>query len=383
MKGRFQYNLFGIVLAVLITEAVFWALFAVVWFTIKQLVPSFLMDRPEWLWALAVAPIMVLLFLFGIAWKNRKLARFTDNRLLGYLVPDISSVNATAKFLLTRYGITFLIIALANPKVGMKKEEAKYEGVDLMIALDVSSSMLAEDLAPNRLERAKRAIEQLLGDLHGDRLGLIVFAGDAYVQLPITTDKNAAKLFLGTIDTDIVPVQGTSISSAIELGTESFDMDNGSGKAIIIITDGEDHEEGVAEAASEAAEQGIIVHTIGMGSEKGSPIPEYRGRKQIGFKKDKDGSTVITKLNETMLKTIAAEGNGIFVRASNSEVGLQGLLGELQKMDAQELGATVYTDHEDRFQIFLAAGFLLLFIDLKISTKKGRWVRQLKLFESV
>lgn len=371
------------VLAVAAAELLFWTLFAAVWLIIDQKVPSFMMDRPKWLWALAITPLMALMFIVTTAWKNSKLERFADAKLLGYLVPDISSVNSTLKFLLTRFGVAFLIIALANPKIGMKKEEAKYEGVDLMIALDVSSSMLAEDLAPNRLERAKRAIEQLLGDLHGDRLGLIVFAGDAYVQLPITTDHNAAKLFLNTIDTDIVPVQGTSISSAIELAASSFDMDNGSGKAIIIITDGEDHEEGVAEAAAAATEQNIIVHTIGMGSEKGSPIPLYRGRKQIGFKKDKEGNTVVTKLNERMLKSIAAEGNGIFVRATNSEVGLQGLLDELRKMDAQELGATIYTDHEDRFQIFLAAGFLLLFLDLIISSRKSLWVRQLKLFESV
>lgn len=383
MKGRYNYNLLGISIGVLVTEIAFWILFALVWIFIKALVPSFDLENPDWLWILAALPIMVFIFLIGITWKNRKLKKFSDSDLLGYLVPNISSVKTTMKFLLTRYGITFIIIGLANPQIGTKMEEARYEGVDLMIALDVSSSMLAEDLSPNRLERAKRAIEQLVDDLHGDRLGLIVFAGDAYVQLPITTDHNAAKLFLSTIDTDIVPVQGTSISSAIELAARSFDMDNGSGKAIIIITDGEDHEEGVETAAAKAVEQGIIVHTIGMGSDEGVPIPVYRGRKQIGFKKDKDGSTVITKLNESMLKTIAAEGKGIFVHASNSEVGLRGLLQELRKMDAQELGTLVYSDHEDRFQFFLAAGLLLLFVDLKIGKKKSRWVKELKLFDSV
>ena len=275
-----------------------------------------------------------------------------------------------------------LLIGLANLQFGTKVEEVKREGIDLMIALDVSNSMLAEDLSPNRLERSKRAIFQLIQKLHNDRLGIIVFAGDAYVQLPITTDYSSAKLFLETIGTDIVPTQGTSIGAAINLAMESFDFENGTSKSIIVITDGENHEDDAKEAASEASAKDVLVHTIGMGSEKGGPIPVYKNGAQIDFRKDNQGNTVVTKLNETMLKEIAAAGNGSYVRASNANAGLGIVMEEIDKMEKKEFGSKSFKDYEDRFQIFLIISLILIIIEYFLSNRRTSKLDGVNLFET-
>lgn len=297
-------------------------------------------------------------------------------------MPNVSKTLPIIKFTLYALAMVSLLIGLANLQFGTKVEEVKREGIDLMIALDVSNSMLAEDLSPNRLERSKRAIFQLIQKLHNDRLGIIVFAGDAYVQLPITTDYSSAKLFLETIGTDIVPTQGTSIGAAINLAMESFDFENGTSKSIIVITDGENHEDDAKEAASEASAKDVLVHTIGMGSEKGGPIPVYKNGAQIDFRKDNQGNTVVTKLNETMLKEIAAAGNGSYVRASNANAGLGIVMEEIDKMEKKEFGSKSFKDYEDRFQIFLIISLILIIIEYFLSNRRTSKLDGVNLFET-
>jgi len=258
----------------------------------------------------------------------------------------------------------------------------KRKGADIMIALDVSNSMKAQDIQPSRLERSKQAISRLIDRLEGDRIGIIVFAGEAYMQLPITTDYGAAKLFLNYIDTDIVPTQGTAIGAAIERATEAFPQDNKHNKAIIVITDGENHEDDAMVAARQANEKGIVVHTIGMGSVEGAPIPVFHNRVQVDFKKDKVGNTIISRLDPEALSAISLEGGGKFIRATNSDDGLSAVIKEISKMEKSEFGAKMITDYEDRFQYFLAAGLLLLIIEFLISERKSKWFSQFRLFDS-
>lgn len=297
-------------------------------------------------------------------------------------MPNVSRTLPIVKFVLYTLSIVSLLIGLANLQFGTKLEEVKREGIDLMICLDVSNSMLAEDLSPNRLERSKRAIYQLIEKLHNDRLGIIVFAGQAYVQLPITTDYSSAKLFLETIGTDIVPTQGTSIGAAIDLALESFDFENGTSKSIVVITDGENHEDNAKESAISAMDKDITVHTIGMGSEKGGPIPVYKNGAQIDFRKDNAGNTVVTKLNESMLKEIAAAGNGSYVRASNANAGLGIIMNEIDKMEKKEFGSKSFKDYEDRFQLFLIIALVLLLIESFISNRKSNKLDGVNLFET-
>ncbi|MGB0887515.1 MAG: VWA domain-containing protein [Vicingaceae bacterium] len=340
-------------------------------------------EHDIFLWAiLGVLPLIVIVFIFIQNWKKRKLRQFGNQEIVKRLMPNVSKSQPIVKFVIYALAMVSLLIGLANLQFGTKVEEVKREGIDLMIALDVSNSMLAEDLSPNRLERSKRAIYQLIQKLHNDRLGIIVFAGDAYVQLPITTDYSSAKLFLETIGTDIVPTQGTSIGAAINLAMESFDFENGTSKSIIVITDGENHEHGAKVAAENSYAEGVTVHTIGMGSEKGGPIPIYKNGAQIDFRKDNQGNTVVTKLNEPMLKEIATSGNGSYVRASNANAGLGTIMEEIDKMEKKEFGSKSFKDYEDRFQIFLIIAFILIVIEYFISNRRTSKLDGVNLFES-
>ena len=334
-----------------------------------------------------VTAIFTLLFLLTLRWKKRAIASFGDPKLITSLMPDVSKGRPVLKFFLLLFALWSLVVGIANPQIGSKIEEVKREGVDLMIALDLSKSMLSEDIKPNRLERSKQAISKLIDKLKGDRIGLIVFGGEAFVQLPITTDYSAAKMFLSTIGTDIMPTPGTAIGDAIELGLRSFGTNDGvedgaqTNKAIIIITDGENHEDDAIDAAAAAAEQGVVIHTIGMGLTKGGPIPIYRRGVQIGYRKDKDGNTIITKLNELMLQQIAAAGDGIYIRANNLQTGLSVLFTELNKMEKVKYGSKVFTDYEDRFQYFLALAIIFLILEFFLAEKKNKFLRKIKLFE--
>lgn len=277
-------------------------------------------------------------------------------------------------------GYAFLVIALANPQIGSKLIEGERKGIDLMIALDVSTSMLAKDIEPSRLERSKQSISRLIDQLGNDRIGIVVFAGQAYVQLPITTDYAAAKMFLSAINTNIVPVQGTAIGAAIQLSAKSFDNETHS-KAIIIITDGENHEDDPVKEAKTAADQGINIFTVGMGLPEGAPIPDYDAyNRQTGFKKDRQGNTVVTRLNEGMLQQIAAAGNGIYVRANNTQVGLNKIFDEISKLEKTEFESKIFSDYESRFHYFIALSLLFLIMEILIFERKNKWLRKIKLF---
>ena len=375
-KEQIKYRLSGMTYTILIAELIWWALYIVAYFVLAPLIPELRFDNQTWTWIGLVGLLMNVIFLLLIRWKNNKLTQFGNQKLLPHFIQATSTFKTLLKFLLVRFAFAWLVIAIINPKFGTKEAEAKTEGIDIMLCLDVSNSMLAEDLKPNRLIKATRAISQLIDDLHGDRLGIIVFAGDAYVQLPITTDYGAAKLFLSNINTDIVPVQGTAVGKAIDLAMESFDFENGSNKSIIVISDGENHEDDAVASAERAKSKNVVVHTIGMGSTQGSPIPNYTGSRKNGFKQDKEGNVVVSKLDEQKLTQIAAAADGIFVRASKAQVGLKTLLEEIQQLDKVEFDTVVYTEYEDRFQWFAGISMLLLIIDTLISERKSQWFNQ-------
>jgi Ca-activated chloride channel family protein len=296
-------------------------------------------------------------------------------------VPDVSFSTPRLKFILFLVAFIFMVVAMADPQIGSKMEEEKRKGADLMILLDVSNSMLSQDMAPNRLENAKRAIAQLIDNLHNDRIGIVVFAGEAYVQLPVTTDYSAAKLFLSTINTNMVPTQGTAIGAAINMGLKSFDFKDGTGKAMIIITDGENHEDDAVAATKAAADRDVSVHVIGVGSGEGAPIPIYQGNKQVGFHTDSAGHTVISKMNEDMCKEIAAAGNGAYVRATNANSGLNIVMDQINKIQRKTYDSKNFKDFEDRFQFFLGFALLCLVVEFFITNRKSLRLSRLKLFE--
>ncbi|MBL0049850.1 MAG: VWA domain-containing protein [Bacteroidetes bacterium] len=340
----------------------------------------FRFENIHYLYGLLLIPIIILTALLIRRWRKRTIASFADANLVNALVPDLSKFKPALKVTFLCLAFFFLIIGLANPQNGSKLEEIKREGVDLIIALDISNSMRAEDLSPNRLENAKLAISRLIENLRDDRIGVVIFAGQAYVQLPVTTDYAAAKLFLDNISTDMIPTQGTAIGNAIELAVNSFDPKSGNSKAIIVITDGENHEDDAIKAAEAAAEKGIAVHTIGMGSPNGAPIPLYQNGHQTGFRKDNSGTTVITRLDENNLQQIASMGHGIYVRATNSQAGLSIIFDQINKMQKKEFGSKVYTDYDDHFQIFLFLAILFFMIELLISETVSKWWLKLDLF---
>jgi len=341
----------------------------------------FRFENAEYLYGLLLIPLFILIFYIVRRNRLKQLEKFGDPALVATLHPDVSRYKPSVKFILRLVAVVFLIFGIANPQIGSKLIEVKREGVDVVIALDVSNSMLAEDIKPNRLERAKRSISRLIDDLKGDRIGLIVFAGSAYVQLPMTTDYSAAKLFLSTINTDIVGTQGTAIGAAIDLAIEKFTKeDEDKRKALIVITDGENHEDDAHAMAGKAAENGFVLYTIGMGTIEGGPIPVYRNGQRTGFLEDETGETVVTRLDAQMLQDIATEGNGKFIRSGGNDPDLSELLDEISKMDKKEFESKRYADYEDRFQYLLAGAFIFLIIENLISVRKNKYLASLNLF---
>ena len=327
--------------------------------------------HPEYLWGFLVLLPLAALFVFAARRRAAAYARFGEPALLAGLVPGAGRYRRGVKFLLLVLAVSFLVLALANPQIGTRMEEVRREGVDVMILLDVSNSMRAEDVAPNRLDHAKQNISRMLEKLENDRVGLVVFAGQSYLQLPLTTDYSAVRLVLNTIDTDVVPVQGTAIGSAIELAMESFIAGERKHRVILLITDGENHEDDALGAVKKAAEEGAVVHAIGMGSEEGAPIPVYENRAITGYRKDADGTVVVTRINEPMLRELAAAGGGIYVRATNRQSEFDEIFREISTMEKKEFGARVFTDYEDRFQIMLGISLLFLLAELLVSERSA------------
>jgi Ca-activated chloride channel family protein len=335
--------------------------------------------HPDYFYLLLILPVLLLFFLYHLRWKKQAIRRFGDAQIVHQLMPRQSKSKGIIKFLLVIIAMIYLIIGMIDPQIGSKLEKVKREGIDLYIALDVSNSMLAEDIKPNRLERAKLAISNLLDKLQGDRIGIIIFAGNAYKQLPLTTDYSAARLFLSVVDTKIVPTQGTAIGEAIDMATLSFG-ESDHNKAIIVITDGENHEDDAIEAAKKANELGVKVFTIGMGLPEGAPIPVAENTSQKGFKKDREGKTVITKLDEEMLRKVAAAGGGAYARANNATTGLNKIFDEINAIDKKEIETRQFTNYEDRFQFYLWMALVFLIIELLIADRRASWAKKFDFF---
>jgi len=340
---------------------------------------SFRFAHPEYFYFLLVIPVFAVFFILSRLNRRRSLRLFGDHALIVQLMPSVSTARPIIKFILWMLALYFIITALAQPQFGSKLLTSKRKGVELIIALDVSNSMMAEDIKPNRLERAKRAIAKLTERLRDDKLGLIVFAGQAFVQLPITTDYVSAKLFLDAINTSVVPVQGTAIGAAIEMATKSFSPTFVGSKAVIVITDGENHEDDAVGAAKTALEKKIVVHTIGMGLPQGAPIPMGDAGSR-DFLKDKNNNIVVTKLDENMLTQIATAGGGTYIRANNAEVGLNNLFNEIEKMEKTEMDSREYSEYDDQFPLFLALALAMILIDFLILERKNKWLRNFRLF---
>ncbi len=334
----------------------------------------------ENLWLLVIVPIATFLWVISRYRVSRAIERFGDKELVEELMPGKSQARSALKFTLLITAYILLVIAVARPQYGSKLEEVKKKGVEVIIALDVSNSMLAEDIKPNRLERSKQAIANLVDQLDNDKIGLIVFAGDAYTQIPVTVDYVSAKMFLSTVNTNIVPKQGTAIGAAIDLGIKSFSPSNTESRAIVIITDGENHEDDPLAAADEAIKSDVVIYTIGIGSPEGSPIPVTSGEK-TEFLKDHEGNTVITRLDENVLRELASRTGGKYVRASTSVLGLNEIYSDIGRMKKMEMEGKIFTEYNDQFQYFAGFAGLLLLIELLIMEQKNRKLINLKIFK--
>lgn len=331
----------------------------------------------NYLWAI---PLLILLFLWFLQWKRTTLKRYGEPNVIFRLIPERSKFKDWFKFALMMLALAALIVGIANPQIGSQLEKQERQGVDIIIALDVSNSMLAEDIKPNRIERARQAVSRFIDQLTNDRIGLIIFAGKAYPLLPLTNDYSAAKMFLANADNNLVQVQGTSIADAIDLAMRSFPS-GPQGKALVIITDGEDHEGEVLEKVEEAKRKGILIHTIGIGSPQGVPIPLFRNDTRAGFRTSKDGQTVITRLNESVLQQIAVAGQGVYVRATNAQFGLNRIFDEISKMEKGTYDdRRSFAEFESRFWYFLYLTLILLMLEMIIYERSSRWMRKLSRF---
>lgn len=337
-------------------------------------------EHIEFLYALGLIPLLILIYIYYRSYRRRALGRIGDRALVRGLIPDASRMLPNLKFLLILLAFASLMIALANPEIGTKLVEVKRKGVEVILAVDVSNSMLAEDIKPNRLDRAKQATQKLINKLVNDRIGLIAFAGKAFLQLPLTTDYSAARLMVSTLNTDLVSSQGTAIGAAIDMACETFSKDVTRSKVLIIITDGENFEDDALDAAKKAVAQGIKIYTIGMGSEQGAPIPVYQGNQIVNYRKDRDGQTVITKMNPDMLSEIANTGNGKFIPSDNYDPDLAGILDEISGMEKSDFGTKMFSDYEDRFQIFLGIALALVVVEYMLGNRSNRIMKRFRDF---
>ncbi|WP_129751919.1 VWA domain-containing protein [Flavobacterium beibuense] len=337
------------------------------------------LDESKYLYLFAVLPVLLLLFLFNLYWKRKKQREFGDDELVKKLTPEKSIFKPVLKFVILLLALSGVIIALVNPKIGTKTETVKREGIDIVFAIDVSKSMLAEDVAPNRLEKAKQIVSQIINQLGTDRIGIIGYAGSAYPVLPITSDYSVAKMFLQNMNTDMVSSQGTALSDAIQLATTYYD-DPQTSKLLILVSDGEDHGEGSMEAAENAKDKGIKIITIGVGTEKGSTIPIKRNGITESYKRDREGEVVITKMYPDALKTIADQTKGGYVYGGNTREVSEYVKKALDNIEKTEFEAKEIATYDSQYQWFLGAAFLLLFLDVFLLDRKTAWIRKLNLF---
>lgn len=336
-------------------------------------------EQPVFFYLLAILQVAWLLYFTYLWWQRKTQEKFADAYLLEKLTPEKSLFKSFLKMILWTLGIALLIIGLVNPKIGTSLKTVKRSGVDVVFAIDVSRSMLAEDVAPSRLEKAKHIVGSIIDKLGGDRVGIIVYAGSSYPLLPITTDQSAAKMFLGNAHPDLVSSQGTAIGEALKLAQTYYDADEETNRFLILLSDGEDHEEDAVAAAEETADQAIKIFTIGIGTTKGAPIPISK-IDGIKYKKDQEGNMVITKLNTEILKKIADVGNGTYIEGNRTNEAVEALSKLFQNADKKDFEAKEFTDYKDQFQWFIGIGLLLIILEILIFEKKTAWIQKLNLF---
>lgn len=339
----------------------------------------FRFGEPTCLYLLLILPVLIIFYLYSNYYRRKRLKKYGDPELLNQLMPDVSMHRMNLKFWLTFFAITMIIFVLARPQFGSKMDTLKRSGIETVIALDISNSMLAEDVQPNRLDKSKKLVSKLVDSFTNDKVGMIVFAGQAFTQLPITSDYISAKMFLDAINPSLIASQGTDIGGAINLAMRSFTPKEDVGRAIIIITDGENHEGGVEEAAKAAAEKGVQVFVLGVGSPEGSPIPLENGRFN-DFRKDKEGNVIVTKLNEQMCQAIAKAGNGMYIRVDNSNSSQRILQSEIDKLSKADVETTVFTEFDEQFMVIAWIALIALVIEILVLERKNPLFKNLRLF---
>lgn len=338
----------------------------------------FKFEDPQYLWLLWAVPLLALIRYYGLWHRRKKFKRLGDKQLIQSLMPNASSVRPTVKFWLIEAAVALMVVMIARPQMGSKISNDKRNGIETIIAIDISNSMLARDVAPSRLDKCKMMVENLVDNFTNDKIGLVVFAGDAYVQLPITSDYVSAKMFLQNIDPSLISTQGTDMARVINLAASSFTQQQGVGRAIILITDGEDHEGGAEEAAKAARKKGINVFILGIGSAKGAPIPLGGG----DYMKDESGNVVITALNENMCRQVAQAGSGTYIHVDNSSDAQEKLNNELSKLQKGETQSVVYSEYAEQFQAFCIIIILLLIAEICLLEVKNPLFKNVRLFKS-
>lgn len=338
----------------------------------------FRFGEPIYLYLLLIVPFLVVFYLYTNYRRRKRLRQYGDPELMAHLMPNVSKYRPDVKFWLVTAALVMVIFMLARPQFGSKMETVKRQGVETVVALDISNSMLAQDVTPSRLEKSKKLVSRLVETFNNDKVAMIVFAGEAFTQLPITSDYISAKMFLETISPSLITTQGTDIRGAIGLAMKSFTPNEGVGRAIILITDGENHEGGAVEAAQQAAEKGVRVFVLGVGSPEGSPIP-VEGTND--FRRDKDGNVVVTKLNEQMCQEIAKAGNGMYVRVDNTNNAERALNAEINKLAKADVETQVYTEFDEQFDVLAWLALVLLAVDVMLLNRKNPLFKNVKLFK--
>ena len=334
--------------------------------------------QPQYLYLLLIVPLIWGIYLYSVYRNRKNMARYGDTQILSTLMPDVSKYKPGLKFIIQQLAFIVLVFIIARPQMGAKVEMVKKQGVEIVIALDVSNSMLAKDITPSRLDKAKQILSKLIDELDNDKVGLIVFAGDAYTQLPITSDFISAKMFLSSISPEMVPTQGTAIGRAISMARNSFTPDQTADKAIIVITDAENHEDDAVGVAADAAKKGIAVDVIGIGTEQGAPIP-VNGN-DVNLQKDNQGNVVITRLNPQLGREIAKAGGGIYISADNTGNALKALIAEVKKMKKADIETKIYSEYDEQFQGLAWIVLVLLLLDIFILDRKNKWMKNIDFF---
>ena len=338
------------------------------------------LEETTYLYILILLPIILLVFLYNKYWQKITIKKYFDDATFNFLSPELSSTKSYIKTSLTLLIISILVFGLVNPKIGTELKTVKREGVDIVFAIDVSKSMLAEDIAPNRIFKAKRLVSEIFNKLGSDRVGIIAYASTAIPVLPITNDFSSAKMFLESLNTDMLSSQGTSIVEAIELSKGYFDDENQTNRVLCILSDGEDHEYDENQFISTISDSGIIILSVGLGSTKGAPIPIKENNIVKSYKKDDKGEVVITKLNDELLKKIATQSSGKYIKGDNTSLVVDEIINELKEMDKKEFESKQFVSFKDQFQWFLGAGLLLFLVNSIIFDKKTKWIEKLNLF---